>query len=807
MSKNCGLGADEAKKRLLAHGRNEIIKTHKKNPLGIFISQFNSFLVFLLVIAAIVSLYFGEYIDGIFIVLILLLNGILGFYQEYKADQAIEKLRDMTVTMVHVLRDGKETLVLSQELVVGDVVFVEEGNKVPMDGVLYEAMHLAVNESVLTGESIEVDKVAVGDTWKEGEVVEDAHVLFMGTVISRGRGIAIVTATGMQTKFGKISAELSEIDESETPLEKQLATLGRYLGIGAIVCCIMLFPIGFIKGVEPFSLFLTAISFAVAAVPESLPAVVTITLGLGVSRIAQRRAIIRKLSAVETLGATTVVCTDKTGTLTTNQMRVRESWHLHDTDADRTQLLEAGVLCNSAVLSLKDSGEKVVIGDTTEGALLYLAEEQGADYLSLREQYALKEEFLFDSVRKMMSVVVQDKTRGHALVYTKGAPEMMLSRCVLTDNERAKIHTEIERMAETGLRTLGFGVKRLSLDTLEKIRLEEAENELTFIGLVGIADPPRESVKGAIALARDAGVRTVMITGDNVVTARAIAKEIGLMQEGDIALSGDEVRNLSDEALLEKLHSVRVFARSAPEDKLRIVRLFEKQGDVVAVTGDGVNDSLALKQADIGVAMGITGSDVAKEAADMVLSDDNYATIVAAIEEGRRIYRNIVKAVHYLVSTNIGEILTILISMLLFDKGHTPFTPLMILWMNLVTDGLPALGLATDTLEKDTMKVLPRKAGAQIIQRSDWPTLLLNAVLIAGVTIGVFWYGLQQGGLALGQTYAFIAIVALQFLRVLTIRKSSPFNNWKLMAILAVSFALQVFVVTFPPTRELFGLM
>ncbi|MDQ3099663.1 MAG: cation-translocating P-type ATPase [bacterium] len=790
-----GLTSQDASALLLKNGRNEIIKTNKKNPLAIFLAQFSSFLVLLLIVAAIVSFYFGEYIDAGFILVIVLLNGFLGFYQEYKADQAIEKLRDMTVTMVRVLRDTKEVLVPSQELVVGDVVFVEEGNKVPIDGVILETMHLAVNESVLTGESVDVDK-------------NTNDPVFMGTVVSRGRGVVRVSSIGMNTKFGKISAELAEIDESETPLEKQLSVLGRYLGIGAIICCAIIFPIGLFKGAALFSLFLTSISLAVAAVPESLPAIVTITLGLGVSRMASRKAIIRKLSAVETLGATTVICTDKTGTLTTNQMRVREIWGLNDIQNDHSLLISAAVLCNSAVLSRNDRGEHIVIGDTTEGALLFLAEEKGVEYGGLREQYRVQEEFLFDSVRKMMSVVVQEKesSKNH-IVYTKGAPEMMLARLRLSNEQKQKVQGEIDRMAQKGLRTLGFGYKELQGIDVDKISIEDAESDLIFIGLVGIADPPRDAVKGAIALARDAGVRTVMVTGDNVVTARAIGREIGLLQEGELALSGDEVRNMTDEELSAKLDMVRVFARAAPEDKLRIVRLFEKRGDVVAVTGDGVNDSLALKQADIGVAMGITGSDVAKEAADMVLSDDNYATIVAAIEEGRRIYRNIVKAVHYLVSTNIGEIIAILAAMMLFEKGQTPFTPLMILWMNLVTDGLPALGLATDTLEKDTMKVAPRKPGAQIIQKGDWPILLLNALLIAGVTLVVFWYGLTTGGLVVGQSYAFVAIVALQFVRVLTIRKSSPFNNPKLIAILVLSLALQLFVVSFGPTRELFGLM
>ncbi len=794
-----GLSSDEAKKILLRNGSNEIIKTNKKSLISIFLAQFSSFLVLLLIVAALVSFYFEEYIDAGFILVIVLLNGFLGFYQEHKADEAIEKLRDMTVTMVRVLRDGKEVLMPSKDLVVGDAVFVEEGNKIPVDGELVESMHLAVNESILTGESVEIDKDSGND-----------KNLFMGTIVSRGRGVIRVTATGMNTKFGKISAELAEIDESETPLEKQLGVLGKYLGIGALICCAAIFPIGFYKGAELFSLFLTAISLAVAAVPESLPAVVTITLGLGVSRMAQRKAIIRKLSAVETLGATTVICTDKTGTLTTNQMRVREVWGVNEAGKpDTSKLVLAGVLCNSAVLGSNDRGDKVVIGDTTEGALLYFAQDQGFDYVSVREKYLVKEEFLFDSVRKMMSVVVEDKGEngGVFTVYTKGAPEMILDRCLLSDEEKSRVKDQIERMAGNGLRTLGFGYKKMKDGNVESLKLEDTEKDLNFVGIVGIADPPRAVVKDAILQARNAGVRTVMITGDNLVTAMAIAKEIGLLKEGDLALSGDEVKKMSDEQLLDKLEKVRVFARSAPEDKLRIVSLFEKRGDVVAVTGDGVNDSLALKKADIGISMGVTGSDVAKEAADMVLADDNYATIVAAIEEGRRIYRNIIKAVHYLVSTNIGEIITILASMLLFGKGQTPFTPLMILWMNLVTDGLPALGLATDTLEKDTMLVPPRKPGVQIIQPSDWGTLLLNALLIAVVTLAVFCWGYSTGGLVLGQSYAFVAIVALQFVRVLTIRKSSPFNNLKLVGILVFSFVLQIFVVTFEPARRLFGLM
>lgn len=366
---------------------------------------------------------------------------------------------------------------------------------------------------------------------------------------------------------------------------------------------------------------------------------------------------------------------------------------------------------------------------------------------------------------------------------------------------------QIEAMAKQGLRTLGLGYKEVTGIEPTSLRLEDVESGLTFLGVVGIADPPRPVAKAAIATAREAGIRTVMVTGDNVVTAGAIGKEIGLLTEGDVVLNGEEVRGMSDEELLKQLPSVRIFARSTPEDKLRIVRLFQGQGNVVAVTGDGVNDALALKQADIGVAMGINGTDVAKEAADMVLSDDNYATIVVAVEEGRRIYRNIVKAVHYLVSTNIGEILTILGAMLLFDAGHTPFTPLMILWMNLVTDGLPALALATDTLEKDTMKTPPRAIHSQIIQRKDWNILLLNAVSLAAVSLWLFWLGNSIGGVVLGRTYAFVAIVGLQFIRVLNVRRSSPFNNWKLLVVLVFSLALQLFIVWWQPTKELFGLV
>lgn len=812
-----GLTSTEVSERLKEFGSNVLVAQKKRSLVGILIAQFSSFLVLLLIIAAGVSFAFHEYIDGTFILVIVVLNGLLGFYQEFKAEKAVEALATMAESPVRVLRDGKEQEIASTEIVPGDIVVLSEGDKIVADGVVVESRALEVNESALTGESAPVEKLVHQESGSLD--LEQADNLFMGTLVVKGHGVMEVKKTGMRTKFGKIAETLSGIEDRETPLQKQLSGLGIYLGIAAIVTCMVVFGVGLIKGVEFLEILLLSISLAVAAVPEGLPAVVTITLALGVSQMARRKAIVRKLSAVETLGSVQVICTDKTGTLTTNRMSVRECW-VHE-QASLEQLVTVGVVCNTAKIVEKE-GKEQILGDTTEGALLLFAREQKEDFQKLRDRYNIVCEFPFDSNRKMMSVVVKDELDGN-VVLAKGAPEVMIEKSNLSEDDKRLVHVQVERMAEQGLRTLGFGKKKAN-DTVT-FDQNEVESGLTFLGIVGIADPPRMEVKEALKSSLNAGVRTIMVTGDNIKTARAIAVELGMINSKSEILSTKQIANtnkrnskhplvlegevfagMSDKEIVGVLDRIAVVARCQPEDKLRLVQLLQKKGFVIASTGDGVNDALHIKQADIGIAMGITGTDVSKEAADMVLADDNYATIVAAIEEGRRIYRNIVKAVHYLVSTNIGEILTILGAILIFPDGASPFTPAMILWINLITDGLPALVLATDVAEPDLMSNKPRARSGAIIERKDWLVLFGYGLLMATIAIGLFGYGRAIGDDAYGRTLAFVSLVIMQMLRMILIRKAPLFSNPRIVGVLLLTAVVQVFVSFWEPTRVLLGI-
>lgn len=823
-----GLTSHSAQSRLAEVGENSILEKGKKSLWRVFLAQFSSWLVLLLIVAAVVSLFFEEYIDAGFILFIIVLNGALGFYQEFKADKAVDALKQMSIGSVRVIRDGKETEVLSTKVVPGDVIVLSEGDKIIADGVVIDQMHLEVNESALTGESMSVDKqvfkILQLEKVQYAEKViaidaSDEERLWMGTFVSKGRGRLLVSATGMNTRFGKLAAELASIDKKETPLGMQLNLLGKYLGTGAIVLCVLVFVIGFVRGIPFDEIFLLSISLAVAAVPEGLPAIVTVTLALGVSQMSKRHAIVRRLLAVETLGSTQIICTDKTGTLTTNQMRAREIAVYNKAQdgvrfdlveahnlvySEHTQLLiDAGVMCNTAEIVEKDGSEKIV-GDTTEGALLHLAQEVGKEYSEIRQHYKLVEEFPFDAERKLMSVVVKHHSDNFS-VFSKGAPERLVEKCLLSDEEKKAVLGQIEAMARKGLRTLGVAYKEMG-GSSDRLTLDTVEKDLIFVGIVGIADPPREEVKEALKQAKTAGVRTIMVTGDNAVTAQAIGIELGLMTEGELVWEGRQFAAMSDQDIFKDLWRLKVLARSAPEDKLRLVRLLQSKGYIIAVTGDGVNDALAITQANIGITMGITGTDVAKESADMVLADDNYATIISAIAEGRRIYRNIVNAVHYLVSTNIGEILAVVGSLILLPISDAPRTPAMILWINLITDGLPALALATDVSSKNSMKEKPRASNENIINSKNWLSLFSYGVVIATVTIVTFWLGFQVGGLETGRSWSFVSIVFMQMVRLVLIRKSSPFNNGKIVGVLVLTFVLQLFVTWWEPTRILFGI-
>ncbi|MBI5449000.1 cation-translocating P-type ATPase [Candidatus Gottesmanbacteria bacterium] len=815
--KTKGLTNAQAQILLSRFGRNELSQKSKATPLTIFLSQLNSPLVIILCIATLASVLLGDYLEGGLILTIVLLNAMLGFTQEFKAEKALAALKRMAVSRVRLIRDGTQQEIDSALLVPGDIIFLEEGNKVPADCNIMESMHLEVNESSLTGESMPVEKRAGGNT--------DENSLFLGTVIARGRATALVSVTGMQTKFGAIAGKLALIEKEETPLEKRLTGVAKQLGVLAMVSAAAILAIGIFKNNPLLEIVLTAISLAVAAVPEGLPAVITITLALGSERMAKKGAVLRKLSAIETLGSITVIATDKTGTLTKNEMRVTDVWlegrsfSSHDAKLRRLPdfpiFLTIGSLCNNASLS-----GTTVVGDQTEGSLLLLARDCGINPEDYKNGGTLLEEFAFDPVTKTMSVIW--KNSGGTHVYAKGAPEAILdqSKRMLTKNgekqltqkDRETVRAAFSIYAGKGLRVLALAYHK----TPWKNGLSKAatEMDLTFVGFVGIADPHREEVPASIQMAEDAGIRTIMITGDNELTAAAIAKKVGLLSHrNEIVLTGSQLNTLTDEALLQLLPNVRVFARTTPEQKLRIVGLLQKSGQVVAVTGDGVNDALALKQANVGVAMGITGTDVAKEAAEMVITDDNYATLVDAIAEGRVIYDNMKSAIKYLIGCNLGEVIAI-VGASLFGW---PFilAPIHILYMNLITDGLPAIALALTPRHHAIMNRKPR-TDTNLFTAFDLRWFAEVSILTATTTIFAFWLGWRLGDTALARTLAFsVIILAQQFIFWDVASADRSFftrhtirNIWVLLplGIIALQFALmeipffsQTFALATPP--------
>lgn len=811
-----GLTDREAQKRLIKYGPNEIIDRPRATPLQILISQFTSVLIILLIVAAVASLFLGDVLDGFFILLIVILNGILGFVQEYKAEKAIAALKKMTVSSVRVIRDGLEHKLDSKLLVPGDLIILEEGDKVPADCRLAESLHLEANEASLTGESMPVEKMADNP---------DKNSVFMGTVIVKGRARAVVSTTGMETKFGAIAASLSKIEEEETPLQKKLSTLGKQLGGLALGASAVVFFIGYYSRQPLIEMALTSISLAVAAVPEGLPAVITITLAVGMQRMARKKAILRRLSSIEALGSTTVIATDKTGTLTKNQMNVTHLWlegktyEANDAKLDAShaafgRLLTTGVLCNNASLVYKEDHSTFdVLGDTTEGALLLLASDKGIASDAVKENGTAAEEFAFDPTPKMMTVVWK---KGKTLtVYTKGAPESVLAKSTswisagrvkpLTPSAKKAIDSAFRDFAKEGLRVIALAYKDVRQVPRDRTA---AEHNLTFIGFVGIADPAREEVNAAIAVARAAGIRTIMITGDNELTARAIGVKIGLMETGDEVITGAQFTQLSDEEAVNRLPQIRIFARTTPDQKLRIVQLLQRMGHIVAVTGDGVNDALALKQSDVGVAMGITGTDVAKEAADMILTDDNYATLVTAIEEGRTIFDNIKAAIKYLVGCNIGEILAVLIGMLL--GWPLILTPVQLLYINLVTDGLPAIALAVSPKREQIMHRKPRTA-RHMFDRMDIGWFLEVSLLTAGTTLIAFSIGQFMHNLPLARALAFTTIILVQHFILLDVwaRERSSLNltiyaNTLFIFTFFSPLIFQVFLLSVPFLSDIF---
>jgi len=787
-----GLSEQEAKRRLQEYGPNELVERKRITPLQIFLGQFRDIFVIMLLIAIGISVAIGEIIDASTIGAIVILNAIVGFVQEYRSEKAMEAMKKLTAPKARVLREGKEILIPAREVVPGDIVILESGDRIPADARLLEVADLKTDEAVLTGESTPVGK-ATDVLDKEAPVADRKNSVFMATHVTYGRGNAVITSTGMSTEFGKIAEMVQAVEEEETPLKQKLTRFAKKLGIIIVALCALIFALELVREAtleNVADIFMVAVSLAVSAVPEGLPAVVTITLALGARELAKRNSIIRKLSSAETLGATTVICSDKTGTLTKGEMTVRRIYVSGEIvevtgvgyeakgdflrngarpnlggDSDLALLLRIGTLCSNAHYD----GQKIV-GDPTEGALIVAAAKAGMWKGEIEGKYPRVREIPFSSERKRMTTV-HHTSDGQLFAYVKGAPEVILERCThvlkdakprkLTGRERKKILEMNEKMAREALRVLGMACKELPENALEDFDEESTENNLVFVGLMGMIDPPREEAREANRLCEQAGIKTVMITGDHKLTAMAVAKELGILKS-DLVLTGAELDGMNDEEFENTVEDVSVYARVSPEHKIRIVRALKKKGHIVAMTGDGVNDAPALKQADIGVAMGITGTDVTREAADMVLADDNFATIVNAVDGGRCIYDNIRKFTFFLMRCNFDELFVIATFALIGlrtqeGKVILPLTAGMILWINLVTDGAPAVALSADPPTEDVMKRPPRDPNEGILH-GRFASILASFLTQFLGTVGVFYVSYFMWGRSLeeAQTMAFM---------------------------------------------------
>lgn len=773
-----GLTTSQVRHLLEQYGPNQLPAKRAASALKLIWYQINNALAALLVVAILISFLIGDLLDGWLILGILILNSALGFWQEYKASRELEALRSLEVDLSRVIRDGQQIQIPSWKIVPGDLVVLESGDKIPADGRAVESVSLSVNESSLTGESWPVAK----------SIHEGGNALFFGTAVVSGRGKLLVRATGESTKFGKLALTLAEVKEELTPLEVALSTLGKKVAVLALLVAAAVFLLKLLQGFETVEAFFTSVALLVAAVPEGLPAAVSVILAVGVRKMSQKKALVRKLSAVESLGAATVICTDKTGTLTENKMRVKRAEFKH---ADKGDFIKAAVVCNSAALVLKEGhGGYDILGDATEGALLLWVQDQGVSVELTRKRGRLVWEVPFDPLVKMMTVVWEEDHQK--TTFAKGAPEVILPKCNLTEKELKTTLVRYEQMATLGLRVLA----------LAKGDGNFKKGKLKFLGFLGVADSPRVEAKESLIRADQAGIRVVMLTGDNELTAKAIAEEVGLIRPGDEVLTGEELNNLTDEELVARLYQIRIFARIEPQQKLRIVRLYQKKGEVVAVTGDGVNDALALKQAHVGVAMGISGTDVAKEASDIVLLDDNFATLVEAVEQGRRIYSNILKVIKFLLTTNLSEILLIIMATLM--GLPTPLLPVQILWINLVTDSLPAFALGVDSASPHLMRAPPRR-NSPLLDGDMLRYIGVGGLMVAGLCLLSFYYLLGLSNLQFARGFVFSLIVVLQMMLAFVIRRHHhPLSNKYLLGTVAVVLLLQVLIVTVPALRLLF---
>ncbi len=835
-----GLATGDASERLKNDGYNELTEGKKQSAIKLFINQFKDFMVYVLVVATIISGFLGEMIDVYAIIAIIIINGFLGFLQEKKAEKSMQALRGLSSPQMLVLRDGNWMRIPSKEAVVGDVVRFTTGDKIGADLRIVSGNSLEIEESALTGESLPISKTASPQSSISQNLGDQVNMAFMGTLVTRGTGVGVIIATGMKTAMGQIAEMINTTESGQTPLQARLEQLGRVLIVAALFLTLLVVVIGIYQGNPPYEMVLAGVSLAVAAIPEGLPAIVTVALSLGVQRMIRQKALVRKLPAVETLGCASVICSDKTGTMTENKMTVTKLWAggslwsvsgigyvpQGEFTAERMgmnpqkslqQLLTLGAVCNHA--ELKEKGDKYSIeGDPTDGAILVAAMKAGIDRQFIKEKFTIVKEFPFDAVRKCMSVLVKDPDGGQLLI-TKGAPDVLLERCVsilyddressLQANHVEMVEVELQAMTGQALRTIAIAYKRVPANHIIEDEMS-AESNLTFLGLQGMFDPPRPEVRNAVKKCREAGIKTVMITGDHRDTALMIAKKLDIFQANDQVLTGRELDQISDFELREVVESVSVFARVTPEHKLRIVKAFQKRGHIVAMTGDGVNDAPAIKAADIGISMGITGTDVAKETSSLILMDDHFASIKSAINEGRNIYENIRKFIRYLLASNVGEILVMLFAMIM--ALPLPLVPIQILWINLVTDGLPAMALGLDKPEENVMKRPPRSAGEGVFARGLGWKIISRGILIGGATILAFLstYQNDPARLPLAQTVAFATLVLAQLIHVFDCRSEksifsrNPFGNMYLVWAVLSSLALMLVVMYYPPLQKVF---
>ena len=815
-----GLTDEEIKERQQKYGKNKLQEKKKESVLIKFIKQFNDFMIIILIIASIISAVISkmqgenDYVDSIIIIGIVVFNALMGVIQEAKAEKSIEALKQMTPQLAKVIRNGKYMEINAEELVKGDIIILEAGNYVPADCRILESYNLKIEESSLTGETEPCLKDANIICKKDIPLGDMKNLAFMASITVNGHGKAVVTETGMNTKVGQIANMIIEDKAPETPLQRKLVEVGKILGIACLIICIIIFLIGIIKHIDPIEMFMTAVGLAVAAIPEGLPAIVTIMLSIGVTKMAKRNSIIRKLPAVETLGSSNVICSDKTGTLTKNKMKVV------DIKAKSKKFaIEMATLCTDCEVVV-ENGEKIVTGEATEKAIVEEGINIGFNKKNMEQLLPRISEIPFDSSRKMMTTI--HKMGNRYRVICKGAPDVLLEKCSkeisdIDTNQNIKVQSldkfriknDNEQMAHNALRVIAVAYKDIN-ELPSKLDSKTIENNLTFIGLIGMIDPPREGVKEAVKTCKNAGIKTVMITGDHLETAKAIAKDLGILEFSDKAITGQELDKMTQKQLEKNIKEYSVFARVTPEHKVRIVKAWQRNGAVVAMTGDGVNDSPALKNADIGIAMGKNGTDVAKNAADIILIDDNFVTIVEAVKQGRNIYDNIKKAIHFLLSTNIGEIVTIFMGLVLGLKS--PLLAIQLLWINLVTDSLPAIALGLEKPEKNIMNRKPINNKKGIFSDGLWGKIIVEGIMIGMLTLVAFSIGNKFYSLEVGRTMAFLSIGLLELVHSLNIKsersifETGLFENKYLIGSFILGAFIQIIVVIVPLFAKIFEL-